>query len=52
MLAVNNTFCILLACMFWAELLYHKTDRHPFNGLFFQDNLGKLVPERLNYSEL
>ena len=26
-----------------------QTDRHPFNGHFLQDNLGKLAPERLNY---
>jgi len=25
-------------------------DRQPFIGLFFQDNLGKPVPERLNQS--
>jgi len=25
-------------------------DRHLFNGLFFQDNLGMLAPERLNQS--
>jgi len=23
-------------------------DRHPFNGFFFEDNLGKLTPEGLN----
>jgi len=25
-------------------------DRHPYNSLLFQDNLGKLAPERLNQS--
>ena len=25
-------------------------DKHPFNGLFFQDKLGKLAPERSNQS--
>jgi len=28
--------------------LLRQTDRHPFNGLFFQDNLGKPTSERLN----
>jgi len=27
-----------------------KLRLHPFNGLFFLNNLGKLVPERLNQS--
>jgi len=27
-----------------------NTDLHPFNGLFFQDNLGKPAPQRLNQS--
>jgi len=26
--------------------LINELDRHPFNGLFFQDNLGKPAPER------
>ena len=28
------------------HLLHGLLQLHPFNGLFFQDNLGKLVPER------
>ena len=27
-----------------------QTDRHPFNGLFFQDSLVKPTPGRLNQS--
>jgi len=28
----------------------NKENRHPLNGLFFQDNLGKPAPERQNRS--
>ena len=36
--------------VFENQVSVHYTDRHPFNGRFFQDNLGKLAPERLNQS--
>jgi len=31
-------------------ILQDRQKRHPFNGLFFYDNLGKLAPESLNQS--
>jgi len=36
-----------------SEEMVEKTysDRQPFNGLFFQYNLGKLTPKRLNQSD-
>jgi len=31
-------------------LVHDELNKHPFNGFFFQDNLGKPVPERQNCS--
>jgi len=30
--------------------IFWQTDRHPFNGLFFYDNLHNPAPERLSQS--
>ena len=29
-----------------STLIHEALERHPFNGLFFQGNLGKPAPER------
>jgi len=39
----------LTKCVAFHPELY-VLDRHTFNGLFFQDNLGKAAPERLHQS--
>jgi len=48
-LMVNNITIIITNCQISSKLLFAACD-NPFNGLFFQDNLGKQAPERLNQS--
>jgi len=45
-----NWDCLIapLILFFWS--FWTHVDRHPFNSIFFQDNLGKPAPERLNQS--